>query len=565
MTRTSPSAVIQTIPPTNTTEDTQSTQESIYQEPSGNVTCEPRSENLAKSGVDELAVCHTETLSVEAQPHSPFDIIPLGNRGHGRSQKHSPNVQNPLPVTNIPRPTVHPQPNFLPLAIEQAHLSKKEMQDCSAQADDLRITPTVPRDDDQYSLNALGERTVPQAELTNLVGTQDAGSKQAKNVDGPTQETLGSQPPHTPQGNALRPAKKPTKVCKVSSNPRPVLQPTVPGCQGVTEPSNVILASDALVAISRDAAPSEEDLFYLLMHRQRQRKDIQNRILVRQKQLETVNARLSQQNHNYQRQLSVARTSQDQSAGEAKVQKVALEDFKARFQKLKTFVNGLGSDYSALRHQADQMKLSQQSLLNEKGDIHRDLRNCHTASAASERSMSSIVANVAKVRESIAPLEHSLLDAEKKLESESHLLSKEQQKNKRLETYLLRVATTQNRYSSGIQNEQKAIRDQLRDITTKINVVEKAMTAEQQPLQLPGLDDCVRMLTTLHDADRVGLADLTKVTDAVSTLSQRLVLCHRLEFVVANQFLAVACRHIEKAQMKAFKRQQILRSTAATS
>jgi hypothetical protein len=138
--------------------------------------------------------------------------------------------------------------------------------------------------------------------------------------------------------------------------------------------------------------------------------------------------------------------------------------------------------------------------------------------------MSNIVSTVAKVRQSMGPLEQSLVDSKKALEGESRLLSKEREKNKRLEAYLLQVAATQNRYSFAIQNEQKAILDQLRDITSKIHIIEKATTAEPQTLQLPGLDECVRMLTNLHDADRVVPADITQVTNAVRTLSQRLLL-----------------------------------------
>src|SRR2546423_6874882 len=120
-------------------------------------------------------------------------------------------------------------------------------------------------------------------------------------------------------------------------------------------------------------------------------------------------------------------------------------------------------------------------------------------------------------------MEKLLLEAKKALKSESHLVLKEQQKNTRLETYLLRVASTQNGCSSAIKDEQKAILDWLRDITTKVDVIEKAATAERQPLQLAGLDECVRMVAELRDADRVLATDVAKVTDAMTTLSQRQV------------------------------------------
>jgi len=416
------------------------------------------------------------------------------------------------------------QINLLPSTAGQTAVSKKETQSCSTLAIEPPATPRLPPDARHHLVNVSQQRTVREVDPTSIERIPLAVSKEGKSVSSLTEEALGSDASHTPLTNVRRAVEKPMRVYKAVATPQRALQPAALVGQQVAELRHVTAVSDGPIAPSRDTQPSEEDLFYLLMHRQRQRKDVETRVMVRQKQLETANARLAQQNENFQRQLSVACTSQDQSAAEASLQKVAMEDFKARFQKLKGFVNGLINDYGALRQQADQMKNSQQSLLNEKEHLYRELQGFEIASAASERTMSNIVSTVAKVRQSMGPLEQSLVDSKKTLEGESRLLSKEREKNKRLETYLLQVATTQNRYSSAIQNEQKAILDQLRDITSKIHIVEKATMAEPQPLQLRGLDECVRMLTKLHDADRVVPADITQVTDAVRTLSQRLLL-----------------------------------------
>jgi hypothetical protein len=545
LTRMSPSVAVPTIQPSNTTKVTEPTQQRVCQEPSGNVTHEPGSENLVKGAINGSAVYHSEILGVEAQSHTTFDVIPIGNSGNLQSHEHNRDVHHPVHLVNVSRLasesihqlTAHPESNFSPGTIKEIHVSEKGMQDCYAQADGPRITPEAPRDAHHDASSTLEQRTAAREELKNFTETLILCSKQGDNKDGLTEETQGSQLPHTPQANARRLAEKPTKVCKVLSKPRLVGHQAAPGSQGTTDPPNITAITSGPISASRNTTPSEEDLFYLLMHRQRQRKDIETRLLVRQKHLETVNARLSQRNQSYQHRLSASRVDRDKSAAEASVQKVALEDLKTRFQKLKTFVNGLGNDYSALRQQADQIKLSQQGLLHEKEDIFRDLQNCRTASVASERSINSIVSNVAKVRQNVAPLEQSLLETTKTLEGGRRLLSKEQQKNKRLEKYLLQVANTQNRYSSAIQDEQKAVLKQLKEITMKVNAVEKATTAETQPLLLPGLDECVRMLTTLHDADRVGPADITKVADALKNLSQRLVRCPGLKLVSLINFL----------------------------
>lgn len=516
----------------NTIENARSQQERICHEPSANIKHGPPSDNFVRNGLDEAVVCYTDPLNVEVQSRSPLNIMPIEHKGNALSEKYSSNVHHPVQAPNVPLlfseaaspPVSCGQPNLLPPTARQTHVSKKETQSCSTLAIGPHATPRLPPDACHHLLNVPQQRIVREVDPTSIEKTQAAVANEGKSVPSSTEEAFGSDASHTPRIHARRAVENPMRVYKVVATPQRALQPTTLIGQQVTELRHATAASNGPIAPSRDPLPSEEDLFYLLMHMQRQRKDVQTRAMVRQKQLETTNARLGQQNESFQRQLSAACTSRDQSAAEASLQKVTMENFKARFQKLKGFVNDLINDYGALRQRADEMEISQQSLMREKEHLYRELQGFKIASTASERTMNNIVSTIAKFRQTMGPLEQSLVDSKRTLEGESRLLSKEQNKNKRLETYLLQVATTQNRYSFAIQNEQKAILDQLRDIASKIHIVEKATTAVPQPLQLPGLDECMRMLTKLHDADRVVPADITQVTDAVRTLSQRLLL-----------------------------------------
>jgi hypothetical protein len=539
----------------NQIEDAESTAQQVFQAPSGSATREPQSGNLVKSAVDGLATSHTGNLGEEAPSPTPFHNRSLESGASAQSRKPSQNLHHPLHATNARRltsgstypPTAHPASTSSLVTVNEIRVSEKETQDCSGQEDFPNITPGRSPNNYHGPLSTLEIYPVPRMEPKDLEATLLPNSKEEENKDGLTKETVRLRP-HTPQSVARHLPEKPAAVNKVLPNNQQVPQSAAPGFQGDTELPLVRAVSSGPVSASRDAAPSEEDLFYLLMHRQRQRKDVEARLSARLKHLETVNTRLSKQNQTYRCQISASYISRDKSAAEASFQKEALENFKTRFQKLKTFVNGLGNDYSALRQYADQIKLSQQSLLNEKEDIYRDVQSCRAGSAASEQSVHSIISNVAEVRQSIAQLEESLAEGRRTLEAESRLLLKEQHKNKRLETYLVQVASTQNRYSSAIQDEQKAVLGQLREISAKVSAVEKATTVELQPLLLHNLDECVRMLTRIHDAERVGPADIAKITHAVSSLSERLVLCPRfLGFFSLIPFSYIAFRLIGKA------------------
>src|SRR5271154_2109021 len=433
LTRESPSAAFQTIKPTNTIENAQSQQEKICQEPSENIKHGPPSDNFVRNSLGEAALCNTHPLSMEAQSRSPLNIMPIEHKGNAPSEKYSQNVHHPVQAINVPLlfseaaspPVACGRTNLLPPTAGQTDVSMKETQNCSTLAIEPPATPRLPPHVRHHLLNVSQQRTVREVDPPSSERIQLAVSKEGKSVSNLTEEALGSGASHTPRTNARRAVEKPMRVCKVVATPQRALQPATLVGQQVAELRHVTAVSNGPIAPCRDTLPSEEDLFYLLMHRQRQRKDAETRVMGRQRQLETANARLGQQNENFQRQLSVACASRDQSATEASLQKVAMEDFKARFQKLKGFVNGLINDYGALRQQADQMKNSQQSLINEKEYLYRELQGFQIASAASERTMSNIVSTVAKVRQSMGPLEQSLVDSKKTLEGESRLLSKE--------------------------------------------------------------------------------------------------------------------------------------------
>ena len=89
------------------------------------------------------------------------------------------------------------------------------------------------------------------------------------------------------------------------------------------------------ISLSYGSGPSEEDLYYLLMHRQRQRKEEVGRMTTRYKQLEAAHAFLSQQNKSYRSQLDAEHALQETRMSGISNEKAAMEEFKSRFAKLK--------------------------------------------------------------------------------------------------------------------------------------------------------------------------------------------------------------------------------------
>ena len=539
LTSESSSSATRFVQPSPTMDGPQPTPQTRCEKRPGDDACQLDSETLTKSRLDNSSAGENEAGDVDAPSRSPFSVISLNTRHDILGQKQNQIVQRPLPEApdtqvhseQLPQETCPVQLDGLPMVNEATHFSKKVTQDCSGEESTSCTASGSVQEPHDHLVHALEHPTIPGMHSTHDAEPQKLSPEHGEDAGDQVEEAPRFQLPRTPLVPTPPRSEQTVKASKTESNLRPSQLHAPSFKPRMVKAPEVMTVPRQFSPRVRDAAPSEEDLLYLLMHRRRQRKDVDTKVIARHKQLETANAHLSQQNQNLQRQLVAASTGGGNSAAEASLQRGALNEFKTRFQKLKIFVNGLGNDYGALQQLAEQMKQSQQRLFNEKEELYRDLEDCHNASAASERSMSNIASGVAKVRETIIPLERSELDAKKALEGESRLLSRAQHENKRLEADLLQLATTQNRYSSAIQDEQRETLDLLKGLIRKIDVVEKATTIEPQPLQLPVLDECKRKLTVLLDADRVVPADLTNIADAVSTLSRRFVFWPTLDRV----------------------------------
>ena len=268
-------------------------------------------------------------------------------------------------------------------------------------------------------------------------------------------------------------------------------------------------------------APSEEDLFYLLMHRQRKRKTIENDLRDKQKTLEAGNEQLYQQNRRLSRELEAARVCHDEQSAEPKTRKIAIAEFKARFSKLKDHVEEVSKQQETLADGASVMRQRAQALIVDKAALRQDLKELHTSSTSSVESLQGLSSKVSVVRACVEPLQTSLATAKQAAEAHAQQLSLEEHRNKRLETFVVQLSTTQNRYSSEIQDEQKAMLEQLRRLNKKVGSVQRTTSEEHQPVQLPVLDECVKMLKDIHGAEHIGPVELSKVTEKVALLAQR--------------------------------------------
>jgi len=251
------------------------------------------------------------------------------------------------------------------------------------------------------------------------------------------------------------------------------------------------------------AGPTEEDLVFLLMRKQRERKESNNEQDERCRQLEEENHQLTLKNRGHEKKL----------IGNMKV----MEGLKERFNRLKKFAEGIGKDYDVLRAEARRIKEMWQDAAREKDVILHELKEARAASSTASAILSNVTPRISQLREIIGPLQQSLDEAKQRLDGEDRGLRVERARNKRLETYLIRVASTQNRYSCAIQEEQKEMLQKLQAVTTKVDALNKARESVSETM---ALNDCLEILHALEKANHASSAELIKVGNAVNNLQR---------------------------------------------
>jgi hypothetical protein len=304
--------------------------------------------------------------------------------------------------------------------------------------------------------------------------------------------------------SVLRPL-KPMKVVKTSPFPQkqpPSVHP------GNSEPST-------------GRSPSEEDLYYLLLHRLRQREQTDKRLAARQRQLETENSKLSGEVQEYERQLSSSLASGSKQAEEIRAQTAVIHDIKNSYSKIKDFMKRLHEDREILVTKTASIDQERRMLRDEHEQIQYTIVEAKNATTSSANALDKVKTDISEFRQKTALLETSLHDVKLRLRSEQNLLAQERRKNVRYENHIAEITRKQNSFSFTIQQEQQHVLNALKGIRKQLSNLETHHVIPAEPTTLPALDQCVEMLQALTKIETAGPADVTDMIQVVHGLTER--------------------------------------------
>ena len=365
--------------------------------------------------------------------------------------------------------------------------------------------------------------TQDQSEQTQMIPQRTAEDTSATHVGSPEDygRSSGSKPGIRSMGT-IRSGRKPGE--KAPTSPRtplgPVRQSKVTKAPFILQPqtSSVPLGN---LAVSNGRSPSEEDLYYLLLHRYRKREHTEKQLAVRLRQLESQNTEIGLAAQEYKQQLEIEIASSGQQAARISAQKLIIDNIKSSYLKIKEFMKNVCEEQEVLKHKAVSMDRHRQALRNEHDGFRITLDDAQNATVLSSNVMSRIRTDIAELREAATLLENSLHNTCRDLQNKESLLMQEQHRNTKYENHISEVTRNHNIFNSTIRQEQQHLSSALKSIQDNLSDLKTHQAQFIQPSSVPALDYCVKMLKELVKRETASPADVTDMIQIVQGLTER--------------------------------------------
>lgn len=272
---------------------------------------------------------------------------------------------------------------------------------------------------------------------------------------------------------------------------------------------------------SRDSTgrtPSEEDLYFLLLHRYRKREQIEKQLAVRLRQLEIENTNLDQTAQEYRQQLEASTRSSSKQAAEIRAQKTVIDDIRNRYLKIKNYMTNLYEDQKLLKAKALSIDQGGQALQVEYDHFQHNFEQAKNTTTSSSNVINKVKTDLVELRQEIAHLECSLHDAKLELRNAGNLLAEERLRNIKYENHIAEITRKQ---SFTIQQGQQHLLNALKSIKERLYSLETEQVRDASPPNLPALDHCVEMLKALTEIETASPGDVTDMIHVIQGLTER--------------------------------------------
>lgn len=438
---------------------------------------------------------------VDRAPHlgqscAKFCIAPISPVG-----PHRPSVgaviSNDEEASNVSQPTTVDTKT-------SAGSEQKESPVAACGVVDLTINDYPNEDSEPVANNRTEDDSLTDVEFPTADPGSSSTEPRRKSIERTRRSRLSAGSSPTALEKSLQPV-NPGKVVKRNAAPQ---QPPLTLPPGTS-------------AAPSGRSPSEEDLYYLLLHRYRKREHTEKQLATRLRQLENENTELGQAARQYQQQLQSSNTSANRQAAQIRQQNGNINNIKECYSKIKDFMKKVCDDQLSLKDKAESIDREKQTLRAEYIDLRRDLEDAKNTTATSSNAINKIKGKIAEFRHDAVLLETSLGKTKLDLQNKQSLLTQEQRRNTRFENHIAELTRKHNGFSSEFREGSQRLQDILQGMSGRLGNLEKDIALPAQPPNLPAMDQCVEMLKELTKTETATPADITDMIQVVQALSER--------------------------------------------
>lgn len=296
------------------------------------------------------------------------------------------------------------------------------------------------------------------------------------------------------------------KVTKLSTFPGKTLRNMVPTRDTTPVPSG---------------QPSEEDLFYMLIHKLKRRDEAEAALVAMREQVEEKLRKSGDENRALTAQLNQAVIRYKKQEAELTSQRELIERWKVKFCRLRNIVKAIGDDQESLRQEGQLLKSAQGSLLHEQGQFREQMNTIGNATEAMSQNLSKQRRQLSDIRNAAAGLERSTVQLKTQLTDREHSLTRERNRVVRLESHIENISKAHLRFAKAFQNGQTASISKIEGLYEFISSCSGNLVAELGVKIRPHFDASIEILKSLEVRESVNPSQLKEMEFLVKNLDHQ--------------------------------------------
>lgn len=267
--------------------------------------------------------------------------------------------------------------------------------------------------------------------------------------------------------------------------------------------------------------PSEEDLFYLLIHKLKKREETQAAATALKEEMENKLHNVKEENETLRSRLQQAELHNKSQEAEKVSQRGFIKRWKVKFGKLRNLVRDIGHDQETLRREGQRLKSTQTALTEEGHQLMENVKQLNNGTDQARKFLSKHKAQLSGMQNEFNSLEECVRMTNLKSSEESKALAREQNRTATLESFIRSSSDKTLRQMTLLQQNQAETISRIQSTHDQINASLANSHAIIKSDLEPPLTSCLEMLKSVNSREFVEPAQLAQVDASIQDVSSR--------------------------------------------